>query len=111
MALSSELTIAERWSIFYNIHRRELYAPTSMEKDRDRLRTLREIWLKSLQEAPACSSDWPTTKTELDQLMLLLRWEPSKMWKIMKEAEITTSAQGTTVNKVSLVVDSSLTGD
>lgn len=100
MALSS-IAVAEKWSTFYNSHRRDSYASANIEEDRNRLRTLREDWLKFLRETPACSREWPTTKTELDQLMVLLRWEPSKMWKITKEAEITTSARDTTGNKVS----------
>ena len=75
-----------------------------MEEDRNRLRMLREDWLKLLRKTPACSSDWPTTKTEVDQLMVLLRWEPSKMWKIVKEARDTTSAQDKTSNEVDHVV-------
>lgn len=101
MAPSSNPTIAVlsgAWSTFYN-NRGRGYPLANIEEDRTRLKTLREDWLKLLrEEAPAgsTSSDWPTTKTELDQLMLLLRWQPSKMWKIAREAEITASAQNTT---------------
>ena len=70
-----------------------------MEED-NRIRLLRGDWLKALREAPVeCSGAWPTTKTEVDQLMVLLRWDPSKMWKIAKGPEI--SAQDNARNKVS----------